>query len=162
MKKVLIVISCLGVGGGERSLINLLNEFDYMKYEVDLLTLNDSGLLSNQIPEKVNKIINEFITEVNKIFGERVKKIILYGSYARGDFNKNSDIDIMILTDFTDDEIVQCRSEIVQLAYNIEWNNKFNIHLSPLVKNIDRFNYWLEALPFYMNVQNEGVVLSES
>ena len=115
-----------------------------------------------KIPEKVNKIINEFITEVNKIFWERVKKIILYGSYARGDFNKNSDIDIMILTDFTDDEIVQCRSEIVQLAYNIEWNNKFNIHLSPLVKNIDRFNYWLEALPFYMNVQNEGVILSES
>ena len=54
MKKILIVISCLGVGGGERSLINLLNEFDYMKYKVDLLTLNDSGLLSSQIPNKVN------------------------------------------------------------------------------------------------------------
>ena len=126
------------------------------------LRVMESEEFMKKIPEKVNKIINEFITEVNKIFGERVKKIILYGSYARGDFNKNSDIDIMILTDFTDDEIVQCRSEIVQLAYNIEWNNKFNIHLSPLVKNIDRFNYWLEALPFYMNVQNEGVILSES
>ena len=126
------------------------------------LRVRESEEFMKKIPEKVNKIINEFITEVNKIFGERVKKIILYGSYARGDFNKNSDIDIMILTDFTDDEIVQCRSEIVQLAYNIEWNNKFNIHLSPLVKNIDRFNYWLEALPFYMNVQNEGVILSES
>lgn len=122
----------------------------------------ESEEFMKKIPEKVNKIINEFITEVNRIFGERVKKIILYGSYARGDFNKNSDIDIMILTDLTDDEIVQCRSEIVQLVYNIEWNNKFNIHLSPLVKNIDRFNYWLEALPFYMNVQNEGVILSES
>ena len=33
--------------------------------------------------------------------------------------------------------------------------------LSPLIKNIDKFNYWLEALPFYMNVQREGVVLSE-
>ena len=65
-------------------------------------------------------------------------------------------------TDFTDDEIVQYRSEIVQIAYDIEWNNKFDIHLSPLVKNVDRFNYWLEALPFYMNVQKEGVVLSES
>ena len=126
------------------------------------LRVMESEKFMEKIPEKVNKIINEFITEVNKIFGERVKKIILYGSYARGDFNKNSDIDILILTDFTDDEIVQCRSEIVQLAYNIEWNNKFNIHLSPLVKNIDRFNYWLEALPFYMNVQNEGVILSES
>lgn len=33
--------------------------------------------------------------------------------------------------------------------------------LSPLIKNIDKFNYWLEALSFYMNVQREGVVLSE-
>lgn len=54
MKKLLIVISCLGVGGGEKSLVNLLNEFDYTKYEVDLLTLNDSGLLSNQIPNNIN------------------------------------------------------------------------------------------------------------
>ena len=115
-----------------------------------------------RIPSKINEVINEFIDEVNKILGSRVKKIILYGSYARGDFNKSSDIDIMILTNFTDDEIAQYRSEIVQLAYDIEWNNKFDIHLSPLVKNMDRFNYWLEALPFYMNVQKEGVVLSES
>ena len=79
-----------------------------------------------------------------------------------GDFNKNSDIDIMILTDLTDDEIVQYRSKIVDLSYDLEWDNKFDVHLSPLVKNMDRFNYWLEALPFYINVQKEGVVLSES
>ena len=79
-----------------------------------------------------------------------------------GDFKKNSDIDIMILTDLTDDEIVQYRSKIVDLSYDLEWDNKFDVHLSPLVKNIDRFNYWIEALPFYINVQKEGVVLSES
>ena len=32
--------------------------------------------------------------------------------------------------------------------------------ISPLVKNIEKFEYWLKALPFYMNVQREGVVLS--
>ena len=115
-----------------------------------------------KIPENINKVISEFITAINNKFGDRIKKIILYGSYARGDFNTSSDIDIMILTNFTDDEIAQYRSEIVQLAYDIECDNKFDIHLSPLVKNVDRFNYWLEAMPFYMNVQKEGVVLSES
>lgn len=115
-----------------------------------------------KIPDNVNKIINEFIVGVNNILGNRVKKIILYGSYARGDFNKGSDIDIMILTDLTDDEIVEYRSEIAHLAYDIECNNNFDISLSPLLKNIDKFNYWLEALPFYMNVQKEGVILRES
>ena len=78
------------------------------------------------------------------------------------DFNKNSDIDIMILTDLKDDEIVEYRNKVWDYAYDIEFDNAFNITLSPLIKNIDKFNYWLEELPFYMNVQKEGVVLSES
>ena len=52
-----------------------------------------------KIPNNINQIIKNFIMGVNEILGDRVKKIILYGSYARGDFNKSSDIDIMILTD---------------------------------------------------------------
>lgn len=76
-----------------------------------------------------------------------------------GDFNEGSDIDIMVLTDLNDDEIVKYRSEMSHLAYDVECDNDFNISLSPLLKNMDKFNYWLEALPFYMNVQKEGVVL---
>ncbi len=68
----------------------------------------------------------------------------------------------MILTDLTDDEIVEYRSKISDIAYDIEYDNEFDITLSPLIKNIDKFNYWLEALPFYMNVQREGVILRES
>lgn len=116
----------------------------------------------SNVPTRINNIIDEFVQGVNKILGNRVKKIILYGSYARGDYNNSSDIDIMILTDLTDDEIVNYRKKICNYAYDIEWNNNFDIDLSPLIKNIDKFNYWLEALPFYMNVQKEGVVLSES
>ena len=95
---------------------------------------------------------------INIIFGNRAKKIILYGSYARGDFKKNSDIDIMILTDLKNEEMAEYQDKIWDCAYDIESEN--NIIISVLVKNIDRYNYWLEALPFYMNVQKEGVVLS--
>ena len=111
------------------------------------------------LPIKIDKAIQEFIKGVKNILGERAKKIILYGSYARGDYNDSSDIDIMILTDLSDEEIVRYRNEILDYAYDIEWDNNFDITLSPLVKNIDKFNYWLEALPFYRNVQKEGIVL---
>lgn len=37
----------------------------------------------NKIPNNVNKAINEFIFGINELLGNRVKKIILYGSYAR-------------------------------------------------------------------------------
>lgn len=113
------------------------------------------------LPTQINKVIEEFVKEVNKILGKRIKKIILYGSYARGDFNDSSDIDIMILTDLTDEEIIEYRSKVSDIAFDIEFENNFNVMISPLVKNIDKFNYWLEALPFYMNVQKEGVVISE-
>ncbi|MCI8833212.1 MAG: nucleotidyltransferase domain-containing protein [Clostridia bacterium] len=115
--------------------------------------------MKKRIPLNISKAINEFLVEANNMFGNRAKKIILYGSYARGDFNKNSDIDIMILTDLTDDEIVEYSEKIWDFAYDIELEN--NVILSILIKNIDKFNYWLEALPFYINVQNEGVVLNE-
>ena len=115
--------------------------------------------MKKKIPKKINLILQQFVEGVNEILGDRVKKIILYGSYARGDFRKSSDIDIMILTDLTDDEIIEYREKIWDYAYDMEWNNNFEFDLSPLVKNIDKFNYWLEALPFYMNVQKEGVVL---
>ena len=112
------------------------------------------------MPEKIDKSIREFLDIVNNILGERAKKVILFGSYARGDFNESSDIDIMILTDLSDDDIVKYRDRILDLTYDIELKN--NVILSPLIKNIDKFNYWIEALPFYMNVKKEGVILSES
>lgn len=111
----------------------------------------------NKLPEKIDKSIREFLDIVNNILGERAKKVILFGSYARGDFNESSDIDIMILTDLSDDDIVKYRDRILDLTYDIELKN--NVILSPLIKNIDKFNYWIEALPFYMNVKKEGVIL---
>lgn len=36
-----------------------------------------------EMPIEVKNVIDEFIKGVNKILGNRVKKIILYGSYAR-------------------------------------------------------------------------------
>lgn len=114
-----------------------------------------------RIPENINNAIRRFGNETTNLLGDRVKQIILYGSYARGDFNDSSDVDIMILTDQNDEEIVQYRGKIFDIAYDIECDNNFNIYFSSLIKNINKFNYWLEALPFYINVKKEGVILSE-
>lgn len=116
----------------------------------------------SNVPATINKILDEFVQGVNEILGNRVKKIILYGSYARGDYNNSSDIDIMILTDLSDDEILEYREKIWEYSYEMEFDNNFDIMLSPLIKNINKFNDWLDALPFYMNVEREGVILSES
>ena len=56
MVKVLFVISALEAGGAEKSLINLLNLFDYNRYQVDLLLFKKEGIFMDQIPEEVRII----------------------------------------------------------------------------------------------------------
>lgn len=109
------------------------------------------------MPKIVNEKIQEFVKEIQQLLGARVKKIILYGSYARGDYNKKSDVDIMILTDLSFEEIEDYRDKISDIAYDIELNT--GIILSPIIKNIEKYNERVGFVPFYKNVQKEGVVL---
>ena len=51
------------------------------------------------MPKVVQDLIKQYVEEVRKIYGVHVRQIILYGSYARGDFRPDSDVDIMILVD---------------------------------------------------------------
>ena len=111
-----------------------------------------------KVPKNIENAINEFMKGINKVLKNRVNKIILYGSYARGDYRKNSDLDIMVLTDLSEEEIVDIRTKLWDYSYDIGLDN--DIVISTLLKNIDDFNYWLDTLPFYMNVQKEGVVLN--
>ena len=82
--------------------------------------------------------------------------IILYGSYARGDSNSDSDIDILILLDkknvTRDDEI-----KIKYPLYDIEFDTGQII--SPLVISKKKWNTLHRITPFYYNVTKEGVVL---
>jgi len=53
-KKVLFIMNNMHVGGSEKALVSLLNEFDYSKYEVDLQLFKQEGLFLHEIPEEVN------------------------------------------------------------------------------------------------------------
>ena len=108
--------------------------------------------------QHVHDILLKFSKEVRKIIGDSLKKVIVYGSYARGDYNENSDIDIMILTTLSDDEIRKVENAIYDIAFDFQMD--YLVDISVIVKNEEQFQYWLGALPFYDNVQKEGVVIS--
>ncbi len=109
------------------------------------------------MPNKIDIVLKQFIEELSKLLGNRLKKVILYGSYARGDYDKNSDLDIMILTDLTEEELIKYRMKIRDIACDLEFDN--DIVISPLVRNIEKYNNRIDIIPFYMNIQKEGVVL---
>ena len=111
------------------------------------------------MPQTIQSLMECYVKEIQKIYGSHLKQIILYGSYARGDYTPNSDMDIMILTTLSDSEIEQIENSIFDLAFDFQL--EYSIDISVIIKNEEQFYYWLGALPFYDNVQKEGVVLNE-
>ena len=105
----------------------------------------------------LDEILKKYVEDVREIYGENLRTIILYCSYARGDFKPDSDIDLMILVDLSDDEIKRKGHVLSDLTFDYNFDN--NLEIMPIVKNLDHFNKWIRAYPFYNNVKNEGVEL---
>lgn len=109
--------------------------------------------------DDIQEPLNELIEEIKGALGAKLSKIILYGSYARGEQTEDSDIDLMILTTLEDsEEIRQIEYKLFESAFEIEFESMLNFSI--IVKNENHFNYWIPTLPFYSNINNEGVLLS--
>lgn len=105
----------------------------------------------------IEMLLREYTEAVAKIYGKYLKSVILYGSYARGDFTKDSDIDIMILLDLTDMEIKNYRHNLSGITF--EFNMDHDIDIKPIAKSEAHFKKWVDTYPFYATVKKEGVKL---
>lgn len=105
----------------------------------------------------LDMIKREMCNEARVIFGEKLQSIFLYGSYARGDFNDESDIDIMIIADINQDELIEAKK--ILSNYMFEQNLKHDVVLSIILQDKDFFDKWRDDLPFFRNVIREGVDL---
>lgn len=109
------------------------------------------------MPQIMTNVLQQYISEIIRIYGSSLKEIILYGSYARGDNREDSDIDIMILVDLDDMDIKTKGDALSDVTY--DFNFDYDLQIMPIVKNQQHFNKWLNAYPFYNNVRREGVDL---
>ena len=113
----------------------------------------------NNLPRNVQESIRTFVEGCNRILGKRIKKIILYGSYARGNYNTSSDIDILVLTDYEPKQFYSALKKLSGMTYEIELN--YNVILIPLINNIKNYNEEIDTIPFYANIKKEGVVIMQ-
>lgn len=123
------------------------------KYKIPILKKEGKDM-----PNEIVRIVNNFSEDVKEIFGDRLSKIILYGSYARGDFRENSDVDIMILVRIPDEEIIEFEDRVYDFVFDIQMDTGTDI--SAIIKNEEHFEYWVDTLPFYRNVRDEGIILN--
>lgn len=105
--------------------------------------------------EQLEYITQSVTQKAKEVFGDTLNQVILYGSYARGDFREWSDVDMMILADV--DDLVAKRLENELLKTLSDLNYRMNILLSVITVPVSRFEYFKDDLPFYNNVFTEGV-----
>lgn len=106
---------------------------------------------------ELQKITQSVVKSVLELLEDKIYKIVLYGSYARGNFDTESDVDIIILLDCEEGEIRKYRKKISVLASRISLEN--DVEVSLLLKNRTSFENRLPILPFYQNIEKEGVVI---
>ena len=106
----------------------------------------------------ITDIMQGFAKDVRNLLGSTLDSVIVYGSYARGDYSEFSDIDVMILVSLTDEKIKTIADQISDLAFG--YMMKYCVEISPVIANTEHFNYWVDNLPYYRNIRDEGVKLS--
>ena len=74
------------------------------------------------------------------------------------DIETFSDVDLMILVKMSDSEIKRIENDVYDIAFEIEIET--GIDISPIIKNEAQYEYWVDTLPFYRNVRDEGVVIN--
>lgn len=101
---------------------------------------------------KIQRLLAELKKGLTELYGTRLKGVYLFGSYARGDYNNNSDLDVMIVLDnYTSywDELVYS----VELASDLSL--EYNVTISRMIMTEDQ---WKKGdLPILRNIRAEGV-----
>ena len=102
-------------------------------------------------PEKVQAVVKRLIQ-----IG-RPKKIILFGSYVRGDATRDSDLDVLVVAD---DELESPRRESVRLRSSV---SDINMPMDIMVVPYSRFEALREKLGLiYREADRRGKVVYES
>lgn len=101
---------------------------------------------------KIEEILKEFREEIEKLYGERLKGIILYGSWARGEAKEESDIDLLVVLK---GEVIPGKEIDRMIDIITEINLKYGVLLSVFPVSVEE--YTTVNSPLLINVRKEGL-----
>lgn len=103
---------------------------------------------------QLERISQQILKCYRAVYGDRIVAIYLYGSYARGDFDDESDIDITAIVKGERADLQSGLKHIWDQSAAIGIEN--DIIVSPLVIPFDEYEKYKEILPYYRNIWKEG------
>ena len=99
--------------------------------------------------------IVELAEGIQEILGEKIVKIILYGSVDRGTDTEESDVDVALLMI----EKIDRKTKDILSDFIVDMNLKYNRVFSVLDIDYEKFQERQQVLPFYRNINQEGIIL---
>lgn len=106
----------------------------------------------------LKNILKKMVVIYRNIYNQNLCEIYLYGSYARGDYNTESDIDIVAIVKGERPKLQEQLKKVWDVASDLELD--YEVIISPTVIPYAEFEAYKEILPYYRNIAQEGVKLS--
>ena len=106
-----------------------------------------------------NDILRDILCSIKQgykqVYGDDIMDIYLYGSYARGDYEQDSDIDFVAIVKGNRLDLQKKLKVMWDIAADLGLEN--DIVISPTVIPHNEFLQYQEKLPYYRNIIKEGV-----
>ncbi len=101
---------------------------------------------------EIEHILKEFREKAEKLYGSRLKNIILYGSFARGHATEDSDIDLAVVLE---GNVAPGREidRLIDIITELNLNHSVLISVYPVSEE----NYNSLNSPLLMNIRREGI-----
>ena len=93
--------------------------------------------------------------DARRLLGDKLEAVILYGSYARGDYDSESDVDIMVIVRCQTAELRQYRHMLAPTASCLSLEH--DVTVSVAMADTESLNRYGNHLPYYINVNREGI-----
>lgn len=107
---------------------------------------------------ELNIILKQLAEAYRSVYGNQLVRIILYGSYARGDNTEDSDVDVVALVKGERSALQEQLKKVWDISSDMEL--EYGTILSPTVIPYDEYERFVEDLPYYKNIAREGVEIS--
>lgn len=109
---------------------------------------------------QLTAMTGELSGALQEVLGDKLFRILLYGSYARGDYDEESDVDIMVIADVPQGELSKYRKAVNRIASRTGLKNDMLLSVSMMDK--ETIYGKRHVLPFFNAVLTEGEVIYAS